>query len=492
MKRITLLSIFLSLALFSLNGQSTVDALRYSQITFGGTARYMAMGGAFGALGADFSTLSTNPAGIGLYKKSEFTFTPSVYWSNVSSLYNGFMNEDTKANFNLGNVGMIVTYDNEKYQPRSEWKNMQFGFGLNRYNNFNNRYIMEGPNMDNSLLNYYNDLADGIYYDNLYDPPNNFDLGPAFDTYLLDTLPGETSFYSNAAPVGGVWQRKAVESTGSMNEFLFSMGGNYNDRLYVGATIGIPFIRYFEESKYTEEAMYDTLAYEEFKQFSVRQNLEARGTGFNFKFGLIYRVQDWLRIGAAIHTPSFFNIQEDWRTKTDSYFDNGDHYYSSSPYGEYEYKLNTPWRAIGSIGFVIGKIGVVSADYEYVDYGNMRFRTPRNYGSFDDFSDLNYDIREYYSTAHNIRIGTEWRVNNIAFRGGYAFYGSPYKSDFNDGARTSYSGGIGYREQNFFIDFAYVYTTSKEDYYFYDKSYVNPVKNETVSNSIVTTIGFRF
>lgn len=494
MKRIRPIGILVMIIMVvSLNAQNTVDALRYSQITFGGTARYMGMAGAFGAVGADFSTLSSNPAGIGLYKKSEFTITPSVFWGNTSSIYNGYMNEDSKGNFNLSNVGMVISYDIEEDKPGSDWKNMQFGFGMNRLNNFNNRMIMEGENMDNSLLTYYNDLANGIYYDNLYEGVNAFDLGPAFDTYLLDTMPGDPYNYWNAMPVsGGVWQRKSLETYGSMNEMLFSIGGNYKDRLYVGATIGIPFSRYFEESRYTEEALADSVGYYEFSSFAVRQNLEARGTGFNFKFGVIFRAQDWLRLGASIHTPTYFNMRENWKTRTDSYFENGDYYSSVSPYGEYEYRLNTPFRAGGNIAFIIGKIGLISADYEYVDYSNAKFRTTRYVGAWDDYQDVNYDIREFYTSANNIRIGTEWRVDNITFRAGYALYGSPYKSGINDGERTSITGGVGYRERHFFIDFAYVYTKTNEDYYLYDKSYVNPVKNETIMNSIVGTLGFRF
>ncbi len=495
MKKIKLISLFLfSIALVPVNAQNAVDALRYSQLTFGGTARYMSMAGAFGAVGADFSTLSTNPAGIGLYKKSEFTISPSVYWANTKSLYNGYTNEDSRANFNLSNAGMVIAYDIEKNKPGSEWKNMQFGFGINRHNNFNNRMRIEGQNMDNSLLTAYENYANGTYYEDLYTGQNAFDIGPAFDTYLLDTISGSSN-YRNAMPSGGVLQRKSIDTRGSTNEFLFSMGGNYNDRLYIGATIGIPFARYIEESIYSEEALADSIGYDEFKEFAVREKLEASGSGFNFKFGLIFRAQDWLRLGAAIHTPTYFNMHENWESRTESNFDNGDSYYSNSPYGEYEYRLNTPWRAIGSIAFIIGKIGVISADYEFVDYSNAKFKTKRNVGVWDDFQDVNYDIRENYTTAHSIRVGTEWRINHILLRGGYAIYGSPYKSGVNDGERTSFTAGFGFREKFYFIDFAYVYTKTNEDYYLYDKEYMDPVKpanNEIIYNNIVATLGFRF
>ena len=57
--------------------QNEIQALRYSQYTLFGTARYQGMGGAMDALGGDFSAASVNPAGLGIYRKSEASFTPS-------------------------------------------------------------------------------------------------------------------------------------------------------------------------------------------------------------------------------------------------------------------------------------------------------------------------------------------------------------------------------------------------------------------------------
>ena len=53
------------------NAQNELDALRYSNTGTGGTARSYAMANAFGALGADLSAFHINPAGLGLYRKSE-------------------------------------------------------------------------------------------------------------------------------------------------------------------------------------------------------------------------------------------------------------------------------------------------------------------------------------------------------------------------------------------------------------------------------------
>jgi len=116
--------------------QNSVDVLRYSQTNVGGTARSMAHGGAFGAVGADFSSLSINPAGIGLYKKSELSLTPTFYLSNVNSDLNGHSGFDHKNNFNMNNYGLVLVSGSAK---KKGWKYFQFGLGVNRLENFNHR-----------------------------------------------------------------------------------------------------------------------------------------------------------------------------------------------------------------------------------------------------------------------------------------------------------------------------------------------------------------
>jgi len=165
MKKIKLTAILLIVFSVSLIAQTKMDALRYSQITFGGTARYMGTGGAFGALGADFSTLSVNPAGIGLYKSSEFTFTPSIFVGKTESKFNNGLGEDIKYNFNFSNIGLVMNFETNK--KGNSWKSIQFGFGINRLGNFNNRTIISGSNTQSSLMDDYLVKASGNEYDAL-------------------------------------------------------------------------------------------------------------------------------------------------------------------------------------------------------------------------------------------------------------------------------------------------------------------------------------
>ena len=476
-------------------GQNDVDALRYSRTTFGGTARYMAMGGAFGSLGADFSTLSSNPAGIGLYKKSEFSFTPAFYIGNTNSTYNGASSSDSKNNFNLSNVGLVFT--NSSGNNNSVLRNWQLAIGMNRTNNFNNRMMIAGPNTENSLIDTYVEDANGVYYSDIEDDPYGYyayDLNLAWNTWLIDTIEGyNNQYFGTIPPGGGLFQRKDVESWGSMNEFLLALGGNIGDRLYIGGAFAFPFIRYFEKSTYSEIDQEDNI--EDFRSMLLYEELKTHGSGFNMKFGLIIRATNWLRIGGAIHSPTwFYSMKDNWYSEMGSEFDNNDYYSSSSPFGTYDYDLETPWRATGSVSLVLWRFALISADYEYVDYSQSKLRGPRY-----DFYNENTAIRNKYTEAHNIRLGSEFRFGHFALRGGFGYYGSPFAENetgdrINDGEKLYYTGGLGFRYDNFFLDLAYVRSVSYEDYYLYgtESISVNPVKNELITNNILLTLGFRY
>ena len=473
--------------------QNDVDALRYSTTTFGGTARYMAMSGSFGALGADFSVLSTNPGGIGLYKKSEFTFTPAFYMGETKSTYNSMVSSDNKSNFNMSNVGFVYASErNEKAIVR----NWQFGIGMNRLNNFNNRMIMQGFNSENSIIDTYVENADGTNYENIENDPYGeyaYDLNLAWNTYAIDTVPGTIDQYFGAIlPGGGIFQRKDVETWGSMNELLFSFGTNVGDRLYLGASFAFPFIRYFEQSTYTETDTENNIA--DFKSIYVFDDLRTNGTGFNMKFGMILRVTNFLRIGGGIHSPTWYGMRDYWSSEMGTEFDNNEYYSSYSPYGSYDYDLETPWRAMGSVAIVLWRFMLINAEYEYVDYSAARLRS-NGY----NFGDENDALRSKYTDGNNIKIGTELRFGHFAIRGGFGYYGSPFANDengeqINDGEKFYYSGGFGFRDKNFFVDLAFVRSETKQDYYLYgtENITVNPANNENFTNNVLLTVGFRY
>lgn len=461
--------------------QNEIDALRYSQRQYGGTARFASMSGAFGALGGDMSTFSLNPAGIGIYRSSEITFSPSFFGKTTSSLYGGNRIDDSKYNVNINNIGIIMSAYNE--DSKSAWKGWMFGIAYNRLNNFHNRISMSGTNNKSSLLDIYR--SDAI--------SSSLDTGAmdAFGTQLaLNTnaiwIDSSGNVYHHLQSGYGEEQNKNVTTSGAIGETVFTFGGNYNHKLFLGATLGIPNIRYYEEVTYTESA--DTNALNGFKSFTLNQSTGTTGTGIDFKFGMIYKPTDWLRIGGAIHSPTHFSMNDQWnsdmKTKFANTIYNGT---AKSPDGNYDYSLTTPLRVIGSIGFVIAKAGLISADYEFVDYPAASLRSKKY-----KYLSENSAIRNKYVEGSNVRVGTEWRLQSVSLRGGMAYYSNPFKANSgNHAARLDYSAGIGFRDKNFFLDFAYVYSQTKDNYYFYDATLTTPSINTSRSFSVLVTLGVK-
>jgi len=480
------LSIFLAiLTTGMLYSQNEVDALRYARTVPGGTARYMSMGGAFGSLGADFSTISSNPAGMGLYKKSEFTITPALYMGSTKSEYNGNSKGDSQYNFNLSNVGLVVNTKTKN----PVFKNFQFSFGLIRTNNFNNRVYIEGENNDNSIMTAYADNATGIHPDDLNNGDYPYDLSPGWLTYMFNPdLNCNGYCYTDTLPAGtNLRQRKEINAWGSMKEFTFGFSTSIGERLYLGTSIAFPRIRYFEESRYTETNLDEGSS--AFRELSIYDELQTKGTGINLKFGMILRLTNFIRLSGAIHSPTWYNNMNDSWYNTHSTEFVGNSYYESSPYGNYNYELETPWRAMGGVSLVLWRSVLFSADYEYVDYSQSKLR-----GGQYDFYDENSSIQEKYVETHNVRLGTEFRFGHFAMRAGFGYNMSPFAENINDGEKFTYSGGMGYRDKNFFIDLAFVRTESKEYYYLYGSENVqaNPVTNRLYNNNLLLTLGFRY
>lgn len=486
MKKIILISGFLYLFATLGFAQNEEDVLRYSIYDITGTARYMGLGGAYGAIGADFSSLSNNPAGIGLYKKSEFTISPSIFFGNSEGRYMGNTLDDGKNNFALGNVGIVVAGSPVDRLDRNPVQNYQFGFGLNRLKDFNNRAIMEGRNDQHSLLDTYLDFAGNKNPEAL----NAFDTRPAFDTYLIDTVPGMDEFtYIDAYDyIGGFTssvQRKTIETSGSMNEVVLSGGLNISDRVYFGLTFGFPYMRYKQTTRYTE---FNQTEQRDLDEFTVTESLETKGSGFNIKFGTIIKATPFLRLGATFHTPTWYNnITDKWSTNTEAYYTNGDYFRASSPRGEFKYDIKTPWRASGSAALILGRLGLISAEYTYVDYTSARLSPTA------DFSEPNRVIENSFTQTHNFRLGTEIIVGVVQVRAGYAYNMSPFNEGVNDASWEVISGGVGYRTSEFFIDAALSYNLTSMDYFLYSsQNYEAQATLDKSNYNFILTLGYRF
>lgn len=483
MKNIVLaiVSLFAFTSLFS---QTSVDALRFSQQYRGGTAKSLSMGNSLGALGADMSTLSTNPAGMGLYRSSVFEITPIVNNAVVNSTYLGTQNKDDKLNVNLGNLGVVFAVP----VTGSDVKYFQFGMGINQLNNYNQDIYINGDNKTNSFVN---DLQNQAYGK----APGSLDIFSsdlAWQSFLFSDTSSNSNgnlWYHSFFENGGVDQERIIRSRGSMNEFTMSMSTSFQDKLYLGATVGYTFLNYNEVSLMTENDEMDTIP--ELKSAFYDYEINTTGGGMSFKAGFIYRPNSWMRIGGAYHSPTKLHLSEDYSARMFTTYDEGSAYKGydttyarSTPFA---YTMKTPMRLIADAAFVIKKKVVVTAEYEYIDYSE----TTMDFGKYSA-SDVNEEINRKYTSTHNFRAGVEYNLNPIRLRGGIAYYGSPYASEINDGSLMRYSAGIGVRKDNYIVEFAYVYSQKSEDYYLYNAANVEPSVLDFTSHQIVATVGFKF
>jgi len=481
----------MSISFQMLNAQNEVDALRYSYLVSGGTARYTALGGAFGALGGDITCLSTNPAGMAVFQQSDFSITPSFEFINSDANFLSSQTSDFDYNFNINSFGYVGTSKFNK--ESSSLKNINFGLGYTRLNNFHQNALINGDNTYNSMTDWFANRASGNHFSQL-ESVDNFYSSLAWETYLINqvSLTDTMNYLSVYNGVYGQNTQHAISRDGYLGEFDISLSANFNHMLYLGATFGIQPLR-FEQTIFHTETDVDN-AVPDFNSFSFKEHLYTHGTGLNFKFGVLARPVEWVRIGAAIHSPTFYNLSDEYSTEMSSNFVNPDYsrtWYSNAGY--YDYQLTTPFKAIGSLAFVIQKYGLISLEYEYIDYSLSRLR------AYDyTFVDENQAIQSEFKNASNIKGGIEYRLGQLSLRAGAAYFGSPYiKGHINEGAyQMMYSGGLGFRGKSMYFDVAYAYINGSEEYYLYESSVAgltSPIADITkTSNRILATVGVKF
>jgi hypothetical protein len=257
-------------------------------------------------------------------------------------------------------------------------------------------------------------------------------------------------------------------------------------------SIGLPFIRY-RENYVHNEAVTDTTLF--LQNFDYTQELYTRGNGINLKFGAIYTPTEWLRLGLALQTASSIGLTDEWSNSMQSQFDSNISFDTTSPNGLFNYRLKTPGRITASAAFIFSKWGLVSIDYEFVNYGKAKFKPDNFYGSAGySFSSENLVIRTIYNSVSNLRVGLEGRYQWVSLRAGLSIYGNPYLDGTTtvEATRMTYSGGLGFRMKGFYADLGYSITKWNEAYFMYDPLLVNTANIGTNFKQFVVTTGFRF
>ncbi|MDY0200030.1 MAG: hypothetical protein RBR40_03475 [Tenuifilaceae bacterium] len=500
MKKVFLILILSSS--FGLFAQVPSDALRLSSYYGYGSARMVSMGGAFGALGSEFSSLSYNPAGLGVFRSSEFSFTPSLKIRNDRAEYLNSAYTDSRSKVFIDNFGLVGTFNKIGGDDEKGLIRLNFGIGYNRLNDFYSETTALGENTSNSIMNLFASSVQGYKpsdIDSFSDA--NRDVWTsimAWYTYLINpdedllVAGGDTLDYVRALnPGDGVYQDQSISSMGGVGEYTFSLGANISNSLYLGATVGVQNVYYESNVYYTEEAFRSNQPLPNtdlFQSLNYNQSLLITGAGYNFKVGAIYRPLPSLRLGFAVHTPTFYNLSEEYFETMKSQF-NVRVVSDETPANLYDYTIESPYKLIGSVAYTFGKKALVSVDYEFIDYAKMRFGKG---GDGYKFTPENQAIKSNYKSTFNLKTGAEYWIGSLALRAGYAYYGSPYAegNPFAASHTDVFSGGFGLVINSVNLDWAYQRLQFNDKY----KPYLTAtnVHREVSQDRFVFTIGYKF
>lgn len=462
MKIIPYITIFLSSVVYS---QTEEDALRYSQNYFGGSAKNNSTAGALSAIGGDYSTASQNPSSMARFNKSNFLFTPTfITASSTSDFYENSTTTSSKQ-LKVGNVSYLKAYtlNPDKY---SGWMSVQMGAGYNRINSFDNSNQYKGE-LDSSILDYFTSSANGIPEDYITaDLP--YSSGLAYLTYAID--PDTLNSYSSGVHSGNTIHNRTIINSGGMSEFSVALSGNFKNKLYIGGTLNAVNVNYqtnfIHNENYTAK---DSLTLNGIKYLG---EVSTKGWGYNAKIGVTYLVSPKLSVGLALHSPTLFTLKDNWSNDLISMTDKGKLTIPSTdvPTGEYDYKLQTPFKSILSFGYIIKKRASIGAEIELINYKHAQLSSIAKGDSYYSFSEENTQIENIYQTRVNYKIGGEYRLNpKVYLRGGYAFYASPYtrKSKVNTSSTQFITAGAGLNFGEYYFDFAVVSKHLSYDYYAY-------------------------
>jgi hypothetical protein len=498
--------IFISLlaAPIIISAQTADDAYRFSQTHVTGTSRNQALGGAMGALGVDVSNAAGNPAGLGIATKGEFYFTPALLLNSTKSRY--LDNIEYADRYKLGMNGLGLNLVSGSYKKGNDYRRIGLAFSFNNVARFSENRLLSADNNGNVYVD--------IIANNLNRQPfsltslDNFKDRLFFNTYALDTvnikdtavLQAVGNFISNFGSGRTIRQTIEERVGGYMNSFDISLFGTpYNDKVYIGASLGIPSIRYNEEFILIDEDP-NVLAGNSYSaplksyQYNIDRNVQ--GSGINLKVGVIVRATDFLRIGGYIHTPTAYTLSETYSTSLTSKF------YSSSPNGETindkpegnsvnTYSLVTPFRAGLNFGFVISKFAAIGIDYETIGYNQATLGENGSNGFAAYYKNENKIIKAKLERADNIRAGLEINIKPVKLRAGYNLRGSGLIEDKGvDKYAQQISGGIGFTSGKWYFDGAYSRMIRNYNYIAYSGAATAAMNRTTALTSV--TVGVKF
>lgn len=451
---------------FTVSAQETTmsDALRYGIQNLNGTARYRAMGGAFGAVGGDLSAINSNPAGSSIFNYNQATISLSSFNKSNTANYFGTNTKSNDNSLDINQLGAVFVFNDN--QAKSGWKKFALGLNYENANNFDDFIVSEGTNPFNSMDIYFLRFANGnngvgnlggTYYDELNFIEQQAWLG--YNSYMLDYDSATDNYYTNVPTGGKYFHKNTIQAKGYNGKFTMNFSGAYEDRLYVGMNMNFHFTDYLRTSSLYESnnnPVANTPNNYAIKAARFNNELYTYGSGFSMNFGAIYKANQNIRLGLAYETPTWYRLNDEltqtlYTTSTNGTV-NFDDYANPNAVNVYPtYKIQTPSILTSSATVLFGKKGLLSVDYISKNYANTQFKPTKEI----IYSTLNTLIKNELQDNYELRIGGEYKIKQWSVRGGYRFEQSPYKVKTAFGDVTSYSGGLGYNFGNSKLDISY-------------------------------------
>ena len=507
--RILQIAIMIAGSSLAVNAQTPYDAAQYATEELNGTSRYVGMGGALSALGGDISTMGTNPAGTGMFRKGEISITASAVISGVG----GVLGAD-KVKASLDQAGLLLPIPTDE---DSNVAGVVFGLNIHKTKNFfgNTDTDVNGLNGVFSQTNQIADLANQslaydswgalsslsvpVYTDDIVDD-DHFQYDGIVCTES-DPTTHKLLGYSGVGAAAAHYQRATWGSTMAV-DMNFSM--NVSNQFFFGGSIGVYDVESRRDSKYEELGIDGT--YYDFNNY-----YDTKGSGLDIKLGTIIRPfeDNPFRIGAYIHTPIWYNLKDINGTQVNCYGPTDALLYSDrADYDPYEYRLRTPWKFGLSLGTTVDNYFAVGLDYEYQDLASCKYSV-KGGGTSNYFEYQNSMMKEILQGQHTLRVGMEVKpTDEISVRCGYNYVSAPMKdSGYNllacDGpfTETDYTNwkatnritfGLGYRYKTGYFDLTYQYSSQKGDFYAFDDISLTPTEIKNNHSQIMATLGFRF
>lgn len=470
--------------------QDMFDALRYGQENLTGTARFRAMGGAFGALGGDISSINVNPAGSVVANNNQMTFSITNFGNRNNSTYFGNRESERDNQFDINQIGALFVF-------RDDSKKMnKFAIGLNyeNSNHFNNTIFSAGTST-NPFANYFLHFANGIplgqltgtSYGNLGFAGQQAFLG--YESYVINPAtndPSNTQYFANVSP-GNFYQENFIQNVGYNGKLTLNFAGQV-DRLQFGANLNAYFSDFNRTQIFYEENSNNTLNGLQRMQFT--NNLYTYGSGFSAQLGTIYRLTDALRIGASYESPTWFRFNDELSqgiSTVDS--ENGQDFTNTvnpNIINIYPtYRLRTPSRVTGSAAYVF-KNGLISFDYSYRDFSNMRYRPE----SDPFFRPINTQMTNELTGTNEFRVGTEYKIKALSLRAGFRHEDSPFRNGRSIGALTNYNAGLGYNFGSTKADLAYGYFKRNSNTPFFSEGFTQSANIDQIQHNITLSLLF--